>query len=118
EPAVAGPAAERTEHGGAPVDVAPIEIAFEAKDPATGLPIVADGAAGKAAARVEAAGAVPGGMTPADSAVETEVKPRPVVERRVDRRLRNHRLVTAREIRARGLPCQREQREHADTRKT
>src|SRR5581483_6251860 len=68
------------------VDVAPVEVAFDAEHCLRGLPIVADCAADQAAGEVEVSGRAgivgPEGSPPSAAAVDAEIQSRPVIGRR------------------------------------
>src|SRR5262249_10284454 len=85
EPGNLGLAARRTVSVRGALDVAPVEIAFEAVDELSGLPVEAEGAAGESALDVEIPSRVPFGSAPGEAAVRTEIEPGPVVDRGIGR---------------------------------
>src|SRR5262245_28745002 len=80
QPLVARLAAGGTQHVRGALDPRPVDVAFGAQHDLVDLPVVADGAADKAAGDVERVDAVPPRRTPAAATVDTEIEPRPVVD--------------------------------------
>src|SRR5262249_43575256 len=121
EPSVARLATNRAGKRGAAADVGPVDIALDTVNPIPGLPVVADGAADEAAGDIEIAGVESGkgrrrpiAPAPGAAAVDTDIEPRPIVDRRQVRGGRRHRIVARRQIRRESRPDQRGQ---SDTRK-